>query len=156
MAAVVVSVLSTWRTGRRLVHERLLRGGIPLTVSRVEASPRNAAGAHEGAGAAWCRPRESPQRRCSPAEYNGAVHETVLVISVVTLEVPHIDAERRTEQSTSAPVSIEVSCAASWRTTYFWALAAEAAPKLGSTSTGSVLPLGRESLRARQAGQPLA
>jgi KUP system potassium uptake protein len=91
--------LSTWRTGRRLVHERLLRGGIPLTEfvkDVVEDRPVRT----RGAGAYLVSsPGVTPAALFANLEYNDAVHETVLVISVVPQEVPRVDAGERTEMA---------------------------------------------------------
>jgi KUP system potassium uptake protein len=95
--AAVFAVLSTWRTGRRLVGERLLRGGLPLgrfVHSLAEDPPVRA----PGAGAyLFSTPGLTPPALLANLRHNNAVHETVLVISVVTSDRPRVHPSRRAE-----------------------------------------------------------
>ena len=148
-AVVVFTVLSTWRTGRRLVHERLLRGGIPLT-DFVRGVPEERPVRTRGAGAYLVStPGVTPAALFANLEYNDAVHETVLVISVVTQEVPRIDAERRTEiiDLGSGFHQVVLRYGFMEDVDVPRALAAEAAPKLGVDLDRLPYFLGRESLR---------
>jgi KUP system potassium uptake protein len=96
-AVAVFTLLSTWRTGRRLVNERLLRGGIPLTEIVKDVSDDRPVRAR-GAGAYLVsNPGVTPPALFANLEFNAALHESVLVVSVVTEEVPRVDPEERTE-----------------------------------------------------------
>jgi KUP system potassium uptake protein len=148
-AVVVFTVLSTWRTGRRLVHERLLRGGIPLTEfvkDAVEDRPVRT----RGAGAYLVSsPGVTPAALFANLEYNDAVHETVLVISVVPQEVPRVDPAERTELVDLGAGFHQVVLRYGFMEDIDVprALATEVAPALGVDVTRLPYFLGRESLR---------
>jgi KUP system potassium uptake protein len=98
-AILVFTVLSTWRTGRRLVSERLLRGGLPLpqfVASLAKHPPVRA----PGAGAyLYSQPGITPPALLANLRHNDSVHETVMVISVVTGDKPRVHPARRAEQT---------------------------------------------------------
>jgi KUP system potassium uptake protein len=148
-AVVVFTVLSTWRTGRRLVSERLLRGGIPLTefVARASKDPPTRT---RGTGAYLVSsPGLTPQALFANLEYNDALHETVVVISVVTEEVPRIDPEERTQMVDLGGGFHQVVLHYGFMEDIDvpQALAVEVAPKLGIELAKVPYFLGRESLR---------
>jgi KUP system potassium uptake protein len=145
----VFTVLSTWRTGRRLVHERLLRGGIPLTEFVADAS-KDRPVRTRGAGAYLAStPGLTPPALFANLEYNDALHETILVISVVTGEVPRIDPEERTEIVDLGAGFHQVVLRYGFMEDIDVprALAVEVAPKLGIDLGKIPYFLGRESLR---------
>ena len=148
-AVVVFTVLSTWRTGRRLVRERLLRGGIPLTEfvkDAVEDRPVRT----KGAGAYLVSsPGVTPAALFANLEYNDAIHETVLVISVMPQEVPRVDAADRTEMVDLGAGFHQVVLRYGFMEDIDVprALATEVAPTLGVDVTRLPYFLGRESLR---------
>jgi KUP system potassium uptake protein len=147
-AVVVFTVLSTWRTGRRLVHERLMRGGIPLT-EFVKGAVENRPVRAKGAGAYLVStPGVTPAALFANLEYNDAVHETVLVISVVPREVPRVDAADRTEIIDLGAGFHQVVLRYGFMEDIDVprALAMEAAPALGIDVTRLPYFLGRESL----------
>jgi KUP system potassium uptake protein len=148
-AIAVFTVLSTWRTGRRLVHERLLRGGIPLTEFVADAS-KDRPVRTRGAGAYLAStPGLTPPALFANLEYNDALHETILVISVVTGEVPRIDPEERTEIVDLGAGFHQVVLRYGFMEDIDVprALAVEVAPKLGIDLGKIPYFLGRESLR---------
>jgi KUP system potassium uptake protein len=148
-AVVVFTILSTWRTGRRMVHERLLRGGIPLTEFVGDAT-RDRPLRTRGAGAYLAStPGVTPPALFANLEYNDAVHETVLVISVVAVEVPRIDQEERTELVDLGAGFHQVVLRYGFMEDIDvpQALALEAAPKLGVDLDKVPYFLGREALR---------
>jgi KUP system potassium uptake protein len=148
-ALVVFTILTTWRTGRRLVHERLMRGGIPLTefVSKVsEDRPTRT----RGAGAYLASSMGvTPAALFANLEYNDAVHETVLLISIVTLEVPRVDPGKRTEMVDLGAGFHQIVLRYGFMEDVDvpHALALEVAPKLGLDLGKLPYFLGRESLR---------
>jgi KUP system potassium uptake protein len=148
-AIAVFTVLSTWRTGRRLVHERLLRGGIPLTEFVADAS-KDRPVRTRGAGAYLAStPGLTPPALFANLEYNDALHETILVISVVTGEVPRIGPEERTEIVDLGAGFHQVVLRYGFMEDIDVprALAVEVAPKLGIDLGKIPYFLGRESLR---------
>jgi KUP system potassium uptake protein len=148
-AVVVFSILSTWRTGRRLVQERLLRGGIPLTEFVVDAT-KDRPVRTRGAGAYLVStPGLTPPALFANLEHNDALHETVVVISVVTEEVPRIDPEKRTEMVDLGAGFHQVVLHYGFMEDINVprGLAVEAAPRLGIDLGKIPYFLGRESLR---------
>jgi len=96
-AVIVVTVLSTWRTGRRLVAERLLRGGLPLE-RFVEGLADDPPVRVSGAGAyLFSQPGMTPPALVANLRHNQALHETVLVISVLTGTTPRVRPTGRAE-----------------------------------------------------------
>jgi KUP system potassium uptake protein len=97
VAAVVFTVLTTWRTGRRLVGQRLLRGRLPLT-EFLDSLAHHPPLRTPGAGAFLVStPGITPPALISALRHTDALHEQVLVISIVTEEVPRVLPARRTE-----------------------------------------------------------
>ena len=99
IAVLVFTVLSTWRTGRRLVNERLLRGGLDLAdfVASVRANPPTrvpgaAAYLYSGRGL-------TPPALIAALRHTHVLPETVLVVAIVTEEVPRVPTARRTEMT---------------------------------------------------------
>jgi len=148
-ALVVFTVLSTWRTGRRLVQERLLSGGIPLpefVANAVRDRPVRA----RGAGAYLAStPGLTPPALFANLEHNDALHEDIVVISVVTVEVPRVDPEERTEMVDLGSGFHQVVLRYGFMEDVDVprALAAQVAPNLGIDLVKLPYFLGRESLR---------
>ncbi|HZA76289.1 MAG TPA: KUP/HAK/KT family potassium transporter [Acidimicrobiales bacterium] len=148
-AIVVFTLLTTWRTGRRLVRERLVRGGIQLAdFVRDVAEDRPVR--TPGAGAYLAStPGVTPPALFANLEYNDAVHETVLVVSVVAGEVPRVDPDNRTEMADLGAGFHQVTLRYGFMEDIDVprALSLEAAPKLGVDLDSLPYFLGRESLR---------
>jgi KUP system potassium uptake protein len=90
IAAVVVTLMSTWRTGRRLVNERLYQA-VPrldqFIASLAEHPPVRA----PGTGAFLFRhPGLTPPALLAALRHHDSLHERVLIISVVTAERPRV------------------------------------------------------------------
>jgi KUP system potassium uptake protein len=148
-AVIIFTVLSTWRTGRRLVHERLLRGGIPLT-DFVDNVVKDRPVRTAGAGAYLVStPGLTPPALFANLQYNDAIHETVLVISVVAQEVPRIPAQDRSETTDLGAGINQVVLRYGFMQDIDVpkALALKVAPKLGVDLNALPYFLGRESLR---------
>jgi KUP system potassium uptake protein len=97
IGVIVFTILTTWRTGRRLVQERLLRGGVPLErfVATLSADPPIRA---PGGGAyLFATPGVTPPALLANLRHNDALHERVLVISVVTERRPRVHPVQRAE-----------------------------------------------------------
>jgi KUP system potassium uptake protein len=97
VAAVVFTMLTTWRSGRRLVGERLLRGRLPLTEflgSLAHHPPLRTPGA---SAFLFSTPGITPPALISALRHTDSLHEQVLVVSIVTEEVPRVLPARRTE-----------------------------------------------------------
>jgi KUP system potassium uptake protein len=95
VGAVVFTLLTTWRTGRRLVAERIRGGGVPLAVflESLFAGAQKAPGVVRVPGTAafmYSNPKVTPPALVTNLQYNQVLHEKVLIVSVVTDEVPRV------------------------------------------------------------------
>jgi KUP system potassium uptake protein len=90
VAAVLFTVMTTWRTGRRLVAERLTARAVPLQtfMALVEASPPLRV-----PGTAvfmTAQPTGTPPALAHNLRHNKVLHEHVIVLTVATVQVPHV------------------------------------------------------------------
>jgi KUP system potassium uptake protein len=93
---VIFTLLSTWATGRRLMHARLAETGLPLPIFIKSA----ATSAHRVRGTAVflsASPDTIPSALLHNLKHNQVLHERVLILTVKVEEVPYIDAPRRLE-----------------------------------------------------------
>ena len=97
LAAVVFTFMATWKTGRRILAERLARGAIPLSSflqsvmrgeSRFVRVPGAAVYMHSSVSG-------TPPALLHNLKHNLALHETVLLLTVETQDVPRVDAADR-------------------------------------------------------------
>ena len=97
VGAIVFTILTTWRSGRQLVHERLLHGGLPLA-SFVESLSEEPPVRTKGAGAyLFATPGMTPPALLASLRHTDALHEQILVISVLTEKRPRVQALERCE-----------------------------------------------------------
>jgi KUP system potassium uptake protein len=97
VGAIVFTVLTTWRTGRHIVQERLLHGGLPLTAfleSLFHHPPVRTAGA---CAYLFATPGITPPALLANLRHTDALHEEVLVISVMTEKRPRLPAAKRAD-----------------------------------------------------------
>lgn len=102
IGALVFTVLTTWRTGRRLVGERIRGAGVPTTVFldslfASEQKPPEVVRVPGTAVFLFASPTLAPPALVANVEYNQVLHETVVIVSVVTDEVPRVLPARRSE-----------------------------------------------------------
>ena len=90
VGVVVFSILTTWRTGRRLIQERLLRGGVPLP-RFIESYAHNSPTRLPGAGAyLFATVGVTPPGLLANLRHHGALHEQVLLLSVQFEKRPRV------------------------------------------------------------------
>ena len=96
-AIAIIIFMTTWRTGRRLLAERIRRGEVPiddflseLDPSNITRVPGTAVFLFKGSGAA-------PPALITNTRHNHVVHERVVLLSVLTSDEPYVDEERRGE-----------------------------------------------------------
>ena len=90
VAAAIFVLMTTWKTGRRLVAERLTARAIPLdefmaTVEKVQ--PIRVPGT---AVFMTAQPTGTPPALAHNLRYNKVLHEHVIVLTVATEQVPHV------------------------------------------------------------------
>jgi len=95
VAALIFTMMTTWRTGRRLVAERLTARAIPLDefMATVEAvHPVRVPGT---AVFMTAQPTGTPPALAHNMRYNKVLHEHVVVLTVATAQVPHVANDER-------------------------------------------------------------
>jgi KUP system potassium uptake protein len=95
VALALFTLMTTWKTGRRLVADRLTARAIPLdefirTVAQVK--PRRVPGT---AVFMTAQPTGTPPALAHNMRYNKVLHETVVVLTVSTGQRPHVPAGER-------------------------------------------------------------
>ncbi len=95
IAAVVFTVLTTWRTGRILVGERILRGRLPLD-HFVEGLAEHPPPRTPGTSAfLFSKTGATPPALLAALRHLDVLHEKVLVVSVSTTKTPRVLPARR-------------------------------------------------------------
>src|SRR6187549_1372916 len=87
--------MTTWKTGRRLVAERLTARALPLEefMNRVQTTPPVRV-----SGTAvfmTAQPRGTPPALLHNVRYNKVLHQHVVVLTVSTAQVPHVPLDER-------------------------------------------------------------
>jgi KUP system potassium uptake protein len=95
VAAFLFTLMTTWRTGRRLVAERLTARAIPLEefIAAVTATPPPRV-----PGTAvfmTAQPHGTPPALAHNLRYNKILHGHVVVLTVSTAQTPHVATEQR-------------------------------------------------------------
>jgi KUP system potassium uptake protein len=89
--------MTTWRTGRRILAERIRRGETPIEQFLADAAeaglprvPGTAVFLFKGSGAA-------PPALITNTRHNHVLHERVILLSILTDDVPTVSDEQRAE-----------------------------------------------------------
>jgi KUP system potassium uptake protein len=95
IATAIFTMMTTWKTGRRLVAERLTARAFPLEafVASVAATPP----ARVGGTAVFmtAQPTGTPAALAHNLRYNKVLHQHVVVLTVSTVPVPYVPSEDR-------------------------------------------------------------
>jgi KUP system potassium uptake protein len=97
IGAVVFTLLTTWKTGRRILAERLQASTLPRELF-VEEMTRNPV--HRVGGTAvfmYSNPAGTPPALLHNLKHNQVLHEHVVFLSVETAESPYVDAAEAVE-----------------------------------------------------------
>ena len=95
IAGLIFTLMTTWKTGRRLVAERLTARAFPLEefVAGITAAPPTRV---EGTAVFMtAQPTGTPAALVHNLRYNKVLHEHVVVLTVSTVPVPYVSAEER-------------------------------------------------------------
>jgi KUP system potassium uptake protein len=95
IGAVVVTVLTTWRTGRSLVASRLGANRLPLADYVASVMRRPPPRVPGQAVYLFSTTGLTPPALVANLRHNNALHRTVVVLSIVTEDVPHVLGARR-------------------------------------------------------------
>ncbi len=97
VAAIVFTLMATWRTGRAILGNRLRTGSLPLNMflKDIEANQP-----HRVRGTAVflsSNPNGTPLALMHNLKHNQVLHERVVILTIQTVEVPHVDHDERVE-----------------------------------------------------------
>jgi KUP system potassium uptake protein len=95
VALLLFTMMTTWRTGRRLVADRLTARAIPLddfTATVAEVKPVRVPGT---AVFMTAQPTGTPPALAHNVRYNKVLHEHVVILTVSTAQRPHVALEDR-------------------------------------------------------------
>ena len=95
VAGIIFTLMTTWKTGRRLLAERLTARALPLEdfVAMVAAqSPVRVPGT---AVFMTAQPRGTPPALAHNLRYNKVLHEQVILLTITTAQVPYVAPEDR-------------------------------------------------------------
>ena len=101
VATIIFTLMTTWKTGRRLMAERLTARAIPLAdfvAGIVTAPPARVAGT---AVFMTAQPTGTPPALAHNLRYNKVLHEHVVILTVSTTHTPHVPPD---EQITVDPL----------------------------------------------------
>ena len=97
VAGAMFSLMTTWRTGRRLVAERSRRNDVPLRelMSGIGRSPELSQRVPGTAVYLFSSPGLAPPALVANLRHNKALHERVIILSIVTATEPRVLPARR-------------------------------------------------------------
>jgi KUP system potassium uptake protein len=97
VGAVIFTLMSTWKTGRRILAERLSAGTLPVELFLEDVAARPP---HRVPGTAvfmYGNPNGTPPALLHSLKHYKVLHERTVFLSVSTEEVPHLDEAERLE-----------------------------------------------------------
>jgi KUP system potassium uptake protein len=97
VAGIVFTLMTTWRTGRRLVAERIHRGEIPLTDLMERVGPTPIPRVPGVAIFLFSTPRVAPPALIANLRYNKVLHDRTYILSIRTADRPRVPPDERSE-----------------------------------------------------------
>ena len=97
MGAVIFVLLTTWKTGRRLLAEQLQRSTLPLSVFMEDVGANPPRRVHGTAIYLAARVGSVPIALLHNIKHNKVLHDRVIFLTIVSHEQPWIDEEKRVE-----------------------------------------------------------
>jgi KUP system potassium uptake protein len=95
VAAMLFTLMTTWRTGRRLLAERLTARAIPLEEFIAHVAAQSLTRVPGTAVFMTAHPGGTPPALAHNLRYNKILHQHVLVLRVTTAQTPHVGQEDR-------------------------------------------------------------
>jgi KUP system potassium uptake protein len=95
VAFVIFILMTTWKTGRRLVAERLTARAIPLDEFMATVETIQPVRVPGTAVFMTAQPTGTPPALAHNLRYNKVLHEHVIVLTVATAQVPHVPPAQR-------------------------------------------------------------
>jgi KUP system potassium uptake protein len=91
----IFTLMTTWKTGRRIVAERLTARAVPLEAFMAAVAENPPARVRGTAVFMTAQPKGTPAALAHNVRYNKVLHDYVVVLMVLTRPVPHVsEAER--------------------------------------------------------------
>jgi KUP system potassium uptake protein len=90
VALLLFTLMTTWKTGRRLVAERLTARAIPLEAFIATVAAVRPARVPGTAVFMTAQPTGTPPALAHNVRYNKVLHERVIVLTVTTAQIPHV------------------------------------------------------------------
>ncbi len=99
IAGGVFTMMTTWRTGRRLVGERIRRGQVtlPAFFAELERAPVPPQVVPGTAVYLFSTPDVAPSAMLSNVRHNNVLHRQTVILSITTLETPRVPPAERAE-----------------------------------------------------------
>ena len=99
IAGGVFTMMTTWRTGRRLVGERIRRGQVtlPAFFAELEAAPAPPQVVPGTAVYLFSTPDVVPSAMLSNVRHNNVLHRQTVILSITTVETPRVPPAERAE-----------------------------------------------------------
>ena len=95
VALAIFTLMTTWKTGRRLVAERLTARTISLDAFIATIESTRPARVPGTAVFMTAQPTGTPPALAHNLRYNKVLHETVVVLTVATAQQPHVPLDER-------------------------------------------------------------
>ena len=95
VALLLFTLMTTWRTGRRLVAERLTARAIPLDAFVATVAAVRPVRVPGTAVFMTAQPTGTPPALVHNLQYNKVLHEHVIVLTVSTAQKPHVPPDER-------------------------------------------------------------
>ncbi|HZA86291.1 MAG TPA: KUP/HAK/KT family potassium transporter, partial [Acidimicrobiales bacterium] len=97
MGVVIFAALSTWRTGRLLVQQRVLRGGVRIETFIADLAAKPPPRVAGESAYLFATPFLTPPSLIANLRHNDSLHETVLLVAIMTQRRPRVPPARRAE-----------------------------------------------------------
>ncbi len=94
---LVFGLMSTWKRGRRILTERLGEGALPVDAFVQDVGTRSPPRVPGTAVFMYSNPEATPPALLHNLKHNKVLHERVVLLAVVTAEVPHVPADERAQ-----------------------------------------------------------
>jgi KUP system potassium uptake protein len=95
VALILFTLMTTWKTGRRLVAERLTARAIPLEEFMATVESVQPVRVRGTAVFMTAQPSGTPPALAHNLRHNKVLHEHVVILTVATAQVPHVAREER-------------------------------------------------------------
>ena len=95
IAALVFTMMTTWKTGRRLVAERLTARAIPVVDFMASVAAMRPARVAGTAVFMTAQPQGTPPALVHNLRYNKILHEHVAILTVTTTHTPYVNFEEQ-------------------------------------------------------------